>query len=63
MTICERTYLPRSYPNSNNVDHTLLFMDIRDLLLAYRPKNNLRRYIFDFCSRICLGVCQIRVKA
>ena len=62
LSICERTYCQRSYPNSNAVAHALFFMDIRDLLLAYRPKNNRPRCIFNFCGRICLGVCQIPIK-
>ena len=62
LSICERTYCQRSYPNSNAVAHALFFMDIGDLLLAYRPKNNRPRCIFNFCGRICLGVCQIPIK-
>ena len=58
----ERTYCKISYPNSNSVALTLLFMGIRDLLLAYRPENNRPRYSFDFRSGNFCGLFEIPLK-
>ena len=47
---------------SSRVAHALLFMDIRDLLLAYRLKNDRPRYFFDFRGGNFCSLRKIRLK-